>query len=611
MAIDLNNKTLVTLLTLHPWLNAALLVEIMGEQKLSQALVIEEKQIQSVQVPDYGTCYALGDELLIGILSLRRIQMVRDFVLNVMGAETFFRGGTPTANADGEFLWEGRWYRIWGDIGFAAPESLRFVRKPPSTFGPQVNDIVVVPNANRADMVAAQVERNWGGRKEVFIWTAGTEDHKKVKPISRSGKEWKIDFNVNELVNARTKLLTRKMVFFNRGNMREKEMDEGRERILAKTNGQNFVPIKVAPNTICPLEKVFLNMGKKEWNMLVFIGNNPMWNRLEIIQTLGVFENAGPSSLTIPGDGIDDTTQASKRLDILKHYKLVSDVKVKWKNQVGRHMVNWRGMELLMEDWGVDTDDFGKFHPWPTNLTESGHRRYSQGWLSKMLKHQSLCRQFALSLVLTGRRISNAYGGAEAEIITTIGSRIFFQDTVINDRIQWISPDASLNFTLYQNPVNKQGGTTQVLSQHLLYVEIDRATNSLSRVAEKFDKYKYILGVGAHGDPVLVWVIDGGASREKYLLDEMNRLGIPGWTVTVGRLLLSIRDPWWEKTYVLGGNVKSDYDSVGGLAPYRKIWMSTKTGYDLLPLLNYEPWTFTPLSIREGRPPQIYETYRY
>lgn len=596
-------RVIPELLTLHPWLSSPLLEHYYGgKSELLDQLHAYQNLIGKCCIPDIGDCFAVSDELQAGVLGLRRVEMVRHFVSNVMGIDTLNKGYSPTPNADGEFLWDGRWYRVWGDIGIASPESLQFIRKPPETFGEYVYDLIVVPDRPRMDTVAAQVELNWRGKQEVTICAYDSDYLLRVKP-NRVGsiRPWKMDSKIKSLdfdavLEERCSFLANKMRRYQQASSAD------RSSSLSGLRPQR---------TKAALPEIAISFGNRDWDTLVFIGNNPYMTWFEICNALGVDVSLSPASLNTPGSGIPDVKEMSERFLKLYNHGLLHELKTNRDDDIkkSRFILGWRGLALLMEDWGVDRDDFGQFHPWPTKVDEDGRRAYSGVWLVKMEDHQTLCRQFALSLLLLGRRLSNGVGKVDVTIETTIGSRILMQNTYYDNDLQWVSPDAKIDISMHRKRKDAPSGDFEELVNHVLYVEIDRATNPLTRIAEKFDKYKKVVSVPGERKPVLVWVIDGPPSREKRIIDEMNKAGVTGWTVMLDRLRLEHDDEWWDRVYERGESVL-EQEAIGDMSPFRKIWMSTSSEYRLLPFLGHEPWVLGPMSKNKGRPPQIYETYR-
>ena len=125
-----------------------------------------------------------------------------------------------------------------------------------------------------------------------------------------------------------------------------------------------------------------------------------------------------------------------------------------------------------------------------------------------------------------------------------------------------------------------------VFSQANLLLEVDRATNPITRLKSRIKKYGRIWH-SLSGNPVQAWVIYGSPWREKEILEMLGEAGINGWTVLAERLILGKDDPWWERFSCKEGTLP--FAKHQGRAPLRKIWR--KVGdYELHYLLDHAPW---------------------
>lgn len=154
----------------YPWIDESLLSMFFTPDHLAQLEKNSGNSIQTAIVPEIGKCYALAIESPKTAFGLWRFRTARYFAFNIMGADAIHTGFSPTPNADGEFGWKKTWSRVWVDLGGIAPEALGFIRKPPTTFGPDVKDIIVTLDSNRIQTLAAQVALNWGGSQPVYIY---------------------------------------------------------------------------------------------------------------------------------------------------------------------------------------------------------------------------------------------------------------------------------------------------------------------------------------------------------------------------------------------------------------------------------------------------------
>ncbi len=321
--------------------------------------------------------------------------------------------------------------------------------------------------------------------------------------------------------------------------------------------------------------------------MLVEVGNNPLFTTFE----LAYLRDGALRAIRKELDRL-------QQLGALGLIKTADDVGPRCIHE-GRKILTWRGIELLAEYWGTSIDVMQRLHPWPQkkDVKGMGHVEYATRWASKTGMHQHLTREFALALLGGARRVSNGRGEVRIRIDTTIASRIVFkiEQSAGEASVSLVAPDARAQAEFWRcGWVDGQRMPPHLLDRHALLIEVDRGTVPLTRLAQRLDRYAAIWRSLERQKPALVWVIDGSPFREKQILDMMREQNIHGWTATIERLVLPQEDTWWLIHPPVNPSrpdcmVELRWNTVGGMAPWRCVWMSTdETGYQ--PFLGKEPW---------------------
>jgi hypothetical protein len=546
---------LVSFLRRHPFTSLCLLEGVFGKNGIQVLLDRESKGLRQVVVPGMGVCYAQKQEPDATLLGCHRREAARRFVLEGMGSEAVRSGISPGFEADGEFYWDNKegvpWWRIWVDVGGCAPEALPFIVNPPEEYGDQVRDIVLVSDIERLDLLAAQIESRWGGRSEVRLWQIEADVNRSVRPMRRGAKErWKPyrKVDVDALI-------------------RQRQRGSHHKSYLGKIGCQ---------------------LSPGDWAMLIEIGNNPLFTAYELAYLWA-------DTFRCVHTGLERVS----RLESLGLLESARDAGPTYLTE-GRKVLTWRGLELLTEHWGTTAEMMRRFHPWPQREDSKGkgHIEYSTRWASYLNKHECLTRRFVLALLFGARCVTNSIGGAEVEVDTTIGSRILCrnQATSPDGGMTSVAPDARVRVEIWQRGW-LEGVTTasRSIERRTLLIEADRSTIPAEKLEDRMDRYATVWKSLTLERPALVWVIDGSPFREKQILDMMRERELDGWTVILERLILSEDDPWWlvhppTSLSKRGSRVRLRYESMGGIAPWRTIWMTpARVGYQ--PFLGVKPWT--------------------
>jgi hypothetical protein len=545
-------KPLTGFLDRHPFCSRAYLQKVFGERTLEILFGEEKVELRQASVAGSGPCLACCKESNSVLLDLHRLEVAREFALQVMGPEAVFAGLSPGFEADGEFLWQGQWWRLWVDIGGCAPEALKFIVDPPQNHGDGVRDVILTAQQGRIDHLAKQVEMKWGGGRRVHIWLVGSEEYRIARTFKRpaSTNKWK--------------------------PYREEDL---KGHIRARCRG------KIRRNQ---LGEIAAKIDEDDWAMLVEVGNNPLLSPYELayltFQTKKGMEEAIKRTKRLSNLGLIENAKTEKAIHRLESRKVISDL----------------GLELLTHHWGTEPQHVHQFHPWPQHIVRRGRskRTYSLSWFDQWEEHQVAVRQFTLALIYGARCVSNPIGGVEIRIVTTIGTRLLFRGSRQGRKvkIRMVKPDARVEVGIWKRGWLDGDRTLvrQTLLSRSMLVEVDRSTMSLARVKERIDRYGELWRSETKDEDALVWVIDGTPWREHNILTSMREAGIDGWTVLVERLVLPEEDPWWlihDPASVLSSEqvVRLSHRSIGGMAPWRRIWRTTEHGR-MSSLLGVETW---------------------
>jgi hypothetical protein len=535
----------------HPYASEGMLSELFGQTVFQSMVGRSEKWLKQVEVKGIGSCYADQREPISTLLDLRRAELARRYAHRVMGRGAALSGLAPGFEADGEFLWKDRWWRIWVDPGGCAPEALGFIQSPPRKFGGEVNDIVLTEDPTRMDSLARQVELTWSGGKKVYVMQVDGKGNRIARPpqYSRKLRRWK-PWGKNEL----------------EAHIRQRQRRSTKRDSLAE---------------------VAKELDEADWALIIEAGNLPLMTRYELAY-----------SQTDDARKLRDTLGRLKKLEergLLETAKspIVHD------QLENRKIPTSLGMELLMARWGTTITSMRRMHPWPQVVDKkNGRPRYGLDWLEYFGKHHTLTREFALALVYGSRGVSNSIGEVKVQMVTTIGSRLLYRDVRSRrDKRQSgvVKPDGLATVRIRQcGWMDGVSTAAKPVLEKTIWLEIDRGTIPLTRLTAKLDRYALVWERIQTMNPELVWVIEGTPSREASILRMMRERGIPGWTVLMERLVLKEDDPYWTihkpvSTKMGSLKVGLHYDAIGGMAPWREIW-NTIEGVGGLPLLGVQPW---------------------
>lgn len=535
-----SQAALADFLLRHPWSQERLLQQVYGKRRYR--LVLEEARqkdaLRTLALPGLGKLLADKREPDKSIPALYRWQLVRDFAVGVMGAIVFFEGLSPGPQSDARLYWprSGSAWLLWADLGGCAPEALGFVRQPPDLLAEDIGKIIVTTQAERIDSIAAQLERAWRHPGRVYVYHAYSGRYRElhlrgVRPRTPGSQPSQADLPGSG----------------------EDEVIQDR---IAPDRSRNLLGSAVR------------DFSQQDYRLLIFIGNNPL---LSLHEAACSFYRG------------KDYKKAVARLEEYLNRKLIHAP------DPGRYVLTGKGLKILAEFWGTSLEHLARFHPWPQKFNARRQPAYAVRWARRIPEHTTLVRQFALGLEEGARRVSRSYGGAAVEILTMVGARHIFQEALGDrPRYGWVIPDALFEVCVWRRAWvdGAVAGEKRRVVHKKVLLEVDRATNPITRIEERLEKFQKIWPA-LNNQAVLVWLITGPPSREKRILERMGAYGLDGWTVLYERLVLPANDPWWHMYPVLEAGL--GYDAVGGMAPWRAVWHGVH-GHTQQEFLGHAPW---------------------
>jgi len=442
------------------------------------------------------------------------------------------------------------WIRIWVDHGGAGVEALPFIHPRPARFAPNLVDLILTTSLERAEMVRRQLLSHWKRGKGSALIYARREgeylrlgSHEASSSRRPTGKPLEAKEVKNRLAQLRWKRLEN----------RRREQNVG---------------------------MVFLDLKEVDFDLLKYVGDNPLFSTEELATLVshsvtGRWESgASPTSVM---------KKARQRFTALEEKELIERAAPPL---LGKKL-SALGMEVLAKYWGVSQEHMRRFHPWPQKR-KGGNVVYSEKALTHIKHHTRGVQRFVFGLLDNAWRLHKPYGGVDVYLETVIGKRIYFKD-LSTGGYDFLIPDAVIDLSFWRRAWRdgKVGEDKNYFSGSQLFLEVDRATNPITRLEERIHKYGKIWRK-LSGNPAQAWVIDGSPWREKEVLEMMEEAGINGWTVLAERLQLDRDDSWWERFSHRAGALP--YDKHGGAAPLREIWRNTKD-YKRHHLLGHAPWT--------------------
>ncbi len=543
----------------YPWTSTPVLETIFGEGFSRLALA---KETRGITVPGVGPCWAVRREKLSSVPGVRRREQAKQYVLARYGKDALWKGGSPGLGGADLIALVGKnhkfWLQVWVDIGSAAVEALPLITRE-SGRGNFANpaDLVITGSLERAELIKKQLaSQGRAGQSALQIYVRTERRHLRV---SDSPRQWKTSSVVPTAID-------------------EPILDE-----LRTQRAQRLENIRHAQN----LGKLFLSLERLDFDLLAYVGDNPSFS----LEDLAYFLSHEKTGCRTDHDRIHSA--ALERFGALSSLDLIEPADAPLVGQ----KVSSLGLEVIARYWGISQDHLRRFHPWPQVINQQGRVEYSENALSHIQDHTQSVQAFLFGLFDAAWRLQKPYGGVDLHLDTIVGKRIYFEDLATR-KLDWVIPDAVVDLSFWRRTW-RDGQVHEpkiYFANHRLLIEVDRATNPITRLQDRIQKYGRIWKQ-LPGNPAQIWIIDGTPWREKEILEMMGAAGINGWTVLIERLRVAKDDPWREVHFQSKGVLP--YSKHRGFVPLRKIWRNTED-YQFHHLLGHTPWVRT---MTQSKPP--------
>ena len=552
-------NALVNFLYDYPWTATPVLETIFGQRftRLAPA-----KETRRITVPGVGVCWAVHREKLSSVPGVRRREQAKQYVLARYGKDALWSGGAPGLEGADLIALVGKnhpfWIQVWVDTGGAAVEALPLITRDTSRGrGAKTADLVMTGSLERAELIKKQLaSKGRSGQSALQIYVRNEHTHLRVSDSSRLLKPASGD----------------------RTAVDESILDE-----LRAQHAKRLENIRHEQN----LGKLFLSLERLDFDLLAYVGDNPVLSVEDLAYFLS-HEKTGCRS-----DPNRLRTAALDRFQKLRSLGLIEQAAAPLVGQ----KVSSLGLEVIARYWGISQENLRRFHPWPQVVNQQGALEYSENALSYIGDHTRTVQAFLFGLFDAAWRLQKPYGGVDLHVDTIVSKRIYFED-LSTRKLDLVIPDAVVDLSFWRRTW-RDGQIHDpkfAFANHRLLIEIDRATNPLTRLQDRIQKYGRIWKQ-LSGNPVQAWIIDGTPWREKEILEMLGAAGINGWTVLVERLVAVKDDPWWEEYFY--SKRALPYSKHRGMAPLRKIWR-TPQDYQLHHLLGHTPWV---RNMTQSKPP--------
>lgn len=533
----------------YPWTCRQTLIAVFGPAFED---LVNRNQVRIVRVPGVGECWGVKQEKLGSLPGVRRREMAKNHTIKALGKDALWTGGAPGPWGSDLLIYRQReesWIRVWVDLGEISVEAAPFIDPDPPLLAHNVDDLILTTSFDRAAVINVQllsVKKSSRGRVSIFCSYEGrpfSAERTSHYPEERGGQ-----FPLSL---------------------------QAFEEALSKSCAKRLDNVRSDQN----IGKLFLELGRPDFMILNYVGNNPVFSAADIALLLSSSTTGSPS--LADRENVMDTV--SERLSFLEKKGLIEYASPP---SPGIKLAS-RGLEVLAKYWGVQRESLRRFHAWPQKKIKDGDTTYSEKPLSFIKDHTLLVQRFAFGLIDSSLRIQQEHGGADVFLEAIVGKRISYKD-LSSGEYAWVIPDAVINISFWYK-VWQNGHVYEpknIYSSSNLLVEIDRSSIPYSRLSTRCEKYGRIWR-SLSGSPAQIWVIDGSPWREKELLEMLADNDINGWTVLLDRLVLSRDDPWWGRHSHKPGVLP--YEKHGGMAPLRKIWRNSQD-YKYHHFLGQSPW---------------------
>ena len=551
---EIGENSIYEFLELHPWSREDILKKVFGKhfQRLIRA-----KEVRKRDILGLGTCYAIKTEKISSLPGAHRYNIARQYLLKSFGSDVFWVGGSPGLwGSDAMVYVQQRVFiRIWIDIGDVSIEALPFVNPRPEVFAVNLKDFIVTTSNERAKLMQANIETFWPRHNDVVIFSHDTGNMISVPASTYEGGRRK----------------TRRVL--HKDKVIADLKDEGKKRRQLVRRDSN-------------VGKLFSELNNGHLEALNFIGNNPLFDSFGLAYLLTMRS----------GDRGADKGECAEIMNALSEKLLIEDAPP----PLFGLKLSSLGLEVLSKFWGCDQDTLRRFHPWPQKKFGKKYV-YSTKPLTRIKEHTRTVQRFVLGLVDNAQRLSTPMGGVDFRLETIVGMRLTF---VNGGDLSWVIPDGYIHAEYWKNSWidGHVLDNRRSVGSFTILLEVDQATNPITRLSDRIKKYRQVWR-SIPGTPALVWVINGTPNRERRLLEMMRDMQVPGWTVLMERLTLNESNSWWGEHPSMIINLP--YEKIAGIAPLRKIWMSTSDN-NLHNLFDLTPWK---AEMMQTKP--IYETPGY
>ena len=567
MAED-ENKIVLDLIRHFPLAEKGMLCSYLGQNRFNRILKNIEEEIIAIERRDGKTYYAVSEDDLHYLPGVSRRELVRKYAIRRFGYRVLKNGMSPCKNADLIFFddRDKTWYRLWGDMGYLAPESLMLFRAQP-LFGSNLTDIIVTAQGGeRADFLKSQVELEWTeagqGKAHVCDITKGWE-HQITPETNGEGSEFEYDVSMEEYPVVDLKVYN---------DTKKKSVNIQQLRSLE-------IAIKSAKLSVF------------DYDLLRYIACNPFLELKEtgILYSGGYVNRNYVSDMKLEAKAINDTMQTVEKLTKMNLLK-----RLETQNYKNRYILSWQAIDLLGAYHGTIPLYMQKYCQWPQVKFEKAdfekereylsepyryfdsHNYYSVKWGESLFDHQKLCREFCNAIISGARTLKSTYGvDVEADNVNTVAANLKTVKYVNGKRrIKPIHPDGRCTIR------TTVSGRTSV---YHLFIEIERNTNPTKKVVEKIETYKKVIPAARsfyrnYDDIALVFFFDdrdqshGNVKNKiRVLIEKMRLAKITGYVTTYSLAAADIPETYIPKY--------SAYEKfmTGNMMLYRKIWYSTES----------------------------------
>ncbi|MBQ6519285.1 MAG: hypothetical protein IJI14_11235 [Anaerolineaceae bacterium] len=566
---------LLDILKRFPLAGSSMLEAFFGKNRAERLISECAAEIRAVPRTDGRMYYVLSEDDFHMLPGVSRRELVRKFAVNKYGYSVLKNGISPCKNADMIFYDESRkeWKRIWGDMGYLAPESLMMFRAQP-IFGSNLIDIIVTAQGSeRMRFLKAQVEMEWteAGPNRVQIYDiSGIDDAPLIANTEGEGSDFEYDISMENYPQ----------IDFSKSNTPKMHNDTKKKAV----NTQRLRSGEIA------FKSTELNVF--DYDLLRYIACNPFLEKTEI----GILYS-GDCTGRDDRSGLKKESQAVNRtlgnIDRLTRIGLLK--KLDTKNYMDRYIPTWHAIDLLGYYHGAIPLYMQKYCQWPQIRFEKedfekerkylseeypyfdSHNYYAERWAELIYEHQKLCREFCNALVLGARTLKSTYGvNIETDNLNTVAANlkaVRYKNGV--RKIQPIHPDGHCTLTHCKG---------QRTSRYQLFFEIERNTNSKQVLIEKINTYAKVIPAARtfyrnYDDVVLIFFFDDRSNTHgnvnnkiQLLLKRMKEVNITGYVSTYSLATENIPVNWIPKYS------QAEEVITGHMMLYRDIWYSTLTG---------------------------------